>query len=88
MALMWRLHRFARAIGASDPQRDLDADVHAFTQSLAQQVTELHWVVATARAADGGVDVWLKAAAPVDAAAWQQQLDRLALTSRVVKGRN
>jgi hypothetical protein len=56
---MWFVYRFARnaEAAATMPTGNIDQDVAAFSRSIMQQV-EGRWVAASARAPDGGVEVW------------------------------
>ncbi len=59
LTIMWFVYRFARnaEAAATMPTGDIDQDVAAFSRSILQQV-EGRWVAASARAPDGGVEIW------------------------------
>jgi hypothetical protein len=89
---VWRLYRFTRDPGRTDPRRDLGDDVRAFANAMLELYAGSHWVAATALSSDGGIDVWFKLEqARTDLAVganWNRQLGLLGLNSRAIGNRN
>lgn len=56
---MWFVYRFARNTQTAPPSRELDADIAAFSNTVVQRFGQpATWVAASARAPDGGIEVW------------------------------
>lgn len=89
---MWFVYRFARNVeaAATRPTGDIDLDVAAFSRSIMQQV-EGRWVAASARAPDGGVEVWYNLALlpsePALREVWSASLAAHALSGRRITNR-
>jgi uncharacterized protein (DUF1684 family) len=89
---MWFVYRFARevATAATIPTHEMDRDVAEFSKRIVQQV-EGRWVAASARAPDGGIEVWYNLAyLPSDAAlkqVWATCLSACALTGKRITNR-
>ena len=89
---MWFVYRFARdvAAAATMPTHAIDRDVAAFSNAIVQQV-EGSWIAASARAPDGGVEVWFNLPYLPSAAAltevWAKCLSTYALTARRITNR-
>ena len=89
---MWFVYRFARdvAAAATVPTHTIDRDVAAFSNAIVQQVAG-RWVAASARAADGGVEVWFNLPALPSAAelnqVWAKCLSTYALTGKRITNR-
>jgi len=88
---MWWLYRFTRETGAAGT-RVLDTDARAFAQAIVQETpNQAIWVEATARAADGGIDVWFSLPAlptgPPLAPKWRDELRACGLAARRITNR-
>jgi hypothetical protein len=91
---MWFVYRFMRNTQATPmpAQRAIDHDVAAFSEAIVQRAGQPgRWVAATARAADGGVEVWynlaqLPSQSPLREA-WAECLARYALIGRRITNR-
>jgi uncharacterized protein (DUF1684 family) len=89
---MWFVYRFARDVemAATRPVREIDPDVAEFSNCIVQQVAG-RWVAASARAPDGGVEVWYNLAyLPSEAAlkqVWAECLSAYALTGKRITNR-
>jgi hypothetical protein len=58
---MWFVYRFMRNPQAAPmpPERSIDRDIAAFSDAIVRQSGQPgRWVAATARAPDGGIEVW------------------------------
>lgn len=86
---MWCLYRFTRDVNVPR-QENLDGDVRALAQAIAQLARGGIWVEATARAG-GGIDVWFSLPVPptdpVLAAAWREHLRERGLAARRITNR-
>ena len=93
---MWFAYRFTLVEdSAADAlvQRDLGHTVHAFSEAILRHFQgQGHWVAATARATDGGIDIWYSIPQrPTDegfAPVWDAQLKAHGLAAQRVIGRN
>jgi hypothetical protein len=89
---MWFVYRFARDVetAAAIPAREIDRDVAEFSNCMVQQVAG-RWVAASARAPDGGVEVWYNLPhLPSEAALkqiWAECLSVYALTGKRITNR-
>ena len=92
---MWCAYRFTFANAGADALvlRDLGNTVHEFSEAILNHFQgQGHWVAATARATDGGIDIWYSMPQrPGDAEfapIWEAQLKAHGLAAQRVIGRN
>jgi len=92
---MWCAYRFTLDAKDADAvmQRDLDNAVHVFSEDIVQFFAgDGHWVASSARAHDGGLEVWYSIPRePSDndfVELWQQRLRVHGLVAQRVTGRS
>ena len=92
---MWFAYRFTLDNATADTivQRDLDNRVHAFSEAILRHFQDQGpWVAATARATNGGLDIWYSVPLRPDhvdfVPVWEAQLKAHGLVAQRVIGRN
>ena len=91
---MWFVYRFMRntLTTPTSPERAIDHDIAAFSAAIVRQFGQAgRWVAATARAPDGGIEVWynlaqLPSESPLREA-WAEYLVSYALVGRRITNR-
>ena len=94
ITIMWFVYRFTRSAQADrlPPGRAIDHDIVAFSDSIVRNIgPQGRWVAASARAPDGGIEVWynlpqLPSESPLREA-WAECLASHALTGRRITNR-
>jgi hypothetical protein len=90
---MWFVYRFRRNTEASvPPARAINHDIAAFSDAIVRQVgQQARWVAPTARAPDGGIEVWYNLpqlpSEPPLREAWANCLSTYALVGRRITNR-
>lgn len=91
---MWFVYRFMRNndTAPTQPERLIDHDIAAFSDAIVRKAGQPgRWVAATARAPDGGIEVWynlaqLPSESPLREI-WAEHLSSYALIGRRVANR-
>jgi hypothetical protein len=91
---MWFVYRFMRNTQAASmpPERAIDHDIAAFSDAIVREAgRQGRWVAPTARAPDGGIEVWynlaqLPSQSPLREI-WAEHLSRHALSGRRITNR-